>query len=505
MKSESSVTRFLLATERVGNALPHPAVLFLIFMVLTMLCSWLLSYLGVSAVHPVKGDTLTVVNLLTASGFHALINDLLKNFTGFAPLGTVLVAMLGFSFAEKSGLLSALLRILILKSPRYLIVPTILVAGLVSHTASDIGYILLIPLSALLFFNMGMHPLAGLAVCFAGVSGGFAANFLLSTADTLLSGLSQEAARIIDADYVVTPLSNWYFMAASSVAIVLIGTLVAHRITIPFLGKYKGEGVPEKIENLSAKEKRGLKWAGAVFLSLVAILLWGLIPEDGFLREIGTSKVLTSPVVKGVVAFIFIFGALTGITYGRVVGTMRSQNQIIGAMQDAMATMAPYLVLVFFAAQFIAVFNASNIGVILAIHGSEFLKGFNLSGGVLMVGFVIFVCALDFLVSSASAKWALIAPVFVPMFMLLGYSPELTQASYRIGDSVVNIISPVMSYFPLILVFANKYDPKAKVGTIMALMFPYTLAFLMFWLLLLFLWITMGWPLGPGAPLVFQP
>ncbi len=504
MKSESRITRFLLATERVGNALPHPAILFLIFMGITMLSSSLFSYLGVQAVHPIKGNTLEVVNLLSISGLHSLLNDCLKNFTGFAPLGTVLVAMLGFSLAEKSGLLSALLRLLILKSPRFLIVPTILLAGLISHTASDIGYILLIPLAALLFFNMGMHPLAGLAICFAGVSGGFAANFLLSTADTLLSGLSQEAARIIDPEYVVTPVSNWYFMAASSMAIIGIGTFVAHRVTIPFLGKYQGAGTPETIEPLNAQEKQGLLSAGVVFMGLIGLLLWGLIPENGFLREIGTGKVLTSPAIKAVVPIIFIFGALTGIAYGRVVGTLRSQNQIIEAMQEAMATMAPYLVLVFFAAQFIAVFNSSNLGVIMAIHGSDILKQFQLSGGVLMVFFVIFVCVLDFVVSSASAKWALIAPVFVPMFMLLGYSPELTQASYRIGDSVVNIISPVMSYFPLILAFANKYDPKAKVGTIMALMLPYTIAFLAFWLILLFLWISMGWPLGPGAGLLYE-
>jgi len=396
-----------------------------------------------------------------------------------------------------------LLRLVVLRSPKFLIVPAILLAGLISHTASDIGYILLIPLSALLFYKTGRHPLAGLAICFAGVSGGFAANFLLSTADTLLSGLTQEAAHIIDPKYIVTPVSNWYFMAASSLAIILIGTFVAHRITIPFLGTYKGEGTSEKIENLSAIEKRGLLWAGLVFLSLVGLLALGLIPEAGFLRDPKTGDVLHSPAIKGVVPILFLFGALTGIAYGRVVGTLKTQNQIIEGMQDAMVTMAPYLVLVFFASQFVAVFNSSNIGMVLAVHGSDFLKSLSLSGATLMIGFVLLVCILDFMVSSASAKWALIAPVFVPMFMLLGYSPELTQASYRIGDSVVNIISPLMSYFPLILAFAHKYDPKAKVGTIMALMFPYTLAFLIFWMGLLFLWMSMEWPLGPGAGLTF--
>jgi aminobenzoyl-glutamate transport protein len=341
--------------------------------------------------------------------------------------------------------------------------------------------------------------LAGLAVCFAGVSGGFAANFLLSTADPLLAGISQEAARIIDPDYVVSPVVNWYFMAASSLIIVGVGTAVANRVTMPFLGAYKGNVAPAVLEPLTRLEKRGLLWAAVSILALIVLLLAGLLPQDGYLRDPKNPGLLHSPALLGVVAVIFIFGALTGMAYGWGAKTFKSQNDVVNAMQEAMATMAPYLVLVFFAAQFIAFFNASNIGLICAVHGSEILKETGLSTTPLMIGFILLTCCLDLLIGSASAKWALMAPIFVPMFMLLGASPELAQASYRIGDSVINIVSPLMSYFPLILAFANKYDPKAKVGTLLALMLPYSFFFLIFWSGLLFVWVSLDLPLGPGA------
>ncbi|MFN7727895.1 MAG: AbgT family transporter [Bdellovibrio sp.] len=497
--------RLLAGVERAGNALPHPAILFLILTGVVLLVSGLISALGVTAVHPVTKATLTPLNLFSVAGLHLLLTEMVKNFASFAPLGSVLVAMLGFSLAEKSGLLSTLLRGVVLRSPRALLTPSVLLAGVLSHTAGDIGYVLLIPLAAMAFHSAGLNPLAGLAICFAGVSGGFSANFLVSSVDPLLAGLTQEAARILDPAYSVNPLVNYYFMAASSFLIIGVGTLVANKITIPFLGPYRGEAPGQTLQRLSKDEKRGLRAAGIVALLLVLVLLAGLIPSGGFLRDPANPDVLQSPVLKGVVAVIFFFAALTGLAYGFTARTLRSTNDVIQAMQDAMATMAPYLVLVFFAAQFISFFNASNMGLIFAIHGSDFFKGLGLGQVPLMLGFILFTCVLDLFIGSASAKWALMAPVFVPMFMLLGTSPELTQASYRVADSVVNIISPLMSYFPLILAFAAKYDPKARVGTVIALMLPYSLAFLVLWSLMLFAWMMLGWPLGPGAGLVYPP
>lgn len=488
--------------ERAGNALPHPALMFLILTFVVIAISAVVSAMGITAEHPVTKEAIITVNLLSASGLRYMLTEMVKSFTGFAPLGTVLVAMLGFSIAEKSGLLSTLLRILVLKAPKKLLVPAVLLAGVLSHTGGDIGYVLLIPLAALTFHSAGMNPLAGLAICFAGVSGGFAANILLSTADPLLSGISQEAARILNVNYVVTPLSNYYFMASSSLLIVLVGTFIANKVTIPFLGEYSGDGERVSLQDLGAAEKSGLMWAGFMALMLVIFLLAGLIPETGYLREPG-QDLLHSAALKGVVAIIFLFGALPGLAYGMKAGTFKTQNDVMNAMQDAMATMAPYLVMVFFASQFITLFNFSNIGLIMAVKGSTFLKALGLGPVPLMLGFILLTVVLDLVIGSASAKWALMAPIFVPMFMLLGITPELTQASYRVADSVVNIISPLMSYFPLILAFAVKYDPKAKVGTVIALMLPYSIGFLIFWSVMLFTWMTLDLPLGPGAVLKY--
>lgn len=500
----SRLQHLLARVERAGNALPHPAVLFLLLSGAVIVMSALVKGLGIEAVHPVTKDAIVAQNLLSLHGLHFLLTDLVKNFTGFAPLGTVLVAMLGFAIAEKSGMLATLLRWMVMKAGRGLLVPAVLVAGVMSHTAGDIGYVLLIPLAALTFHAAGMNPLAGLAICFAGVSGGFAANFLLGAIDPLLAGLSQEGARILDPAYTVSPVSNYYFFAVSSLLIVGVGSLVAYRVTIPFLGAYRGEAPPPPAAGLTADEKRGLVAAGVTALVLLAGLLAGLVPESGFLRDPATGGVISSPAMKGIVALIFVFGSLTGLAYGWAAGTMRGSNAVVNALQEAMATMAPYLVLVFFAAQFIALFNASNVGLILAVHGSDALKAMNVGPVALMVGFILFTCLLDLFVGSASAKWALMAPVFVPMFMLLGISPELTQASYRVADSVVNIVSPLMPYFPLILAFANKYDRDARIGTVLALMLPYSLAFLLSWSVLLFVWMGLDLPLGPGAGLRYE-
>jgi aminobenzoyl-glutamate transport protein len=495
---------FLKGVERVGNALPHPAFLFLLLCGIVVLISFLAAQFGLEAIHPKTKQVLLPVNLLSVEGLHYLLTEMVKNFTGFAPLGTVLVAMIGFSFAEKSGLLGALLRLIVIKSPKALVIPAILLAGVLSHTAGDIGYVLLIPLSAMAAYQVGLHPLAGLAASFAGVSGGFAANFLLSTADPLLSGISQEAARIIDADYKVSPLANWYFMASSSILIVLIGTLVTNKIVIPFLGKFSGAAPESEGLALKEEEKKGLRVAGLVLAVLVGFILWGCVPEDGFLRDPKTGNLLTSPILKGIVPVVFLIGTLTGLAYGFVAKSFRTQDDLVRAMQDAMVTMAPYLVLVFFASQFIALFNYSNVGVIAAIHGADYLETVGLGSVSLMIGFILLTVVMDLMIGSASAKWALMAPIFIPMFMLLGYAPELTQSAYRIGDSVVNIISPLMSYFPLILAFAAKYDSQARVGTLVALMLPYSLSFLLFWSCFLFLWMTMEWPLGPGAELWYR-
>lgn len=491
--------------ERIGNAIPNPALLFVGLAVLVLVLSAVVSWSGLSVTHPGTGKTVTAVNLLSVEGLHKILTGLVTNFTGFAPLGVVLVAILGISVAEASGLISALMRMLVLSAPKKLLTMVIVFAGVLSHMASDVGYVLLIPLAAMIFLAVGRHPLVGLAAAFAGVSGGFSANLLLGPTDALLAGLTQEAAHILDPGYSVTPAANYYFMAASAVLVTVLGTWVTESVVAPRMGEYKGDTEPESLENLSADEKRGILFAGVATVLFVAFILFGTVPADGYLRDPQTGSLLKSPFLSGIIAFIFFGGVLTGLAYGIGARTFKSANQVIEAMEGSMKTMAVYLVLAFFAAQFVAYFNWTNLGIILAVEGAELLKSLNLSGVTLIIAFVVLSIVLDLVIGSASAKWAVMAPVFVPMLMLLGYSPELTQAAYRIGDSVCNIITPLMSYFPLIVAFAQKYDKQAGIGTIMAMMMPYSLVFFVGWTLFLIVWFLFGLPLGPGAGLYYTP
>jgi aminobenzoyl-glutamate transport protein len=419
----------------------------------------------------------------------------------------VLVAMIGIGVAEHSGLIGACLRIVVLNAPRFLLTPIVVFAGVMSNMASEIGYVLLVPLAGLLYVAAGRHPILGIAAAFAGVSGGYSANLFLGTIDPLLSGLSQEAARIVDPSYSVSPAANMFFMQASTPVITLLGWWVTEKIVAKRFpdGAY-GLG-DERIEPLSAAEKRGLGYAAVATLVLLGLLLAATIPEGGALRLPGEPDLLKSlaPLLHGIVALIFIAGALVGIAYGIGAGTIRSDADVIKGMSLSMGTLSSYLVLVFFAAQFVALFNWTQLGLILAVEGAEFLKAVGLPKIPLLLAFILLTATLNLAMGSASAKWALMAPVFVPMFMLLGYSPEVTQTAYRVGDSVTNIISPMMSYFALIIAFLQRYEPKAGIGTVVATMIPYSIVFLIGWSALFAVWILLGWPLGPGAPLDYVP
>ena len=499
-----SLFNWMLAwVERIGNALPHPATLFAIFAVTTILLSGVASYFGWQAVHPGTGETIESVNLISVEGLHRILLNLVHNYTDFAPLGIVMVAILGIGIAESSGLINAGIRLLVLSAPKRLLTFILVLSGVLSNMASDVGYVLLIPLAGIIFLAVGRHPIAGMAAAFAGVSGGFSANLFIGTIDPLLAGLSQEAARILDPAYTVNPTANYYFMVVSTFLIAFTGTWITEKIVEPRLGTYKGEKPEEKIEPLSHGEKRGLAGAVAVSILLLAVILAGILPEDGFLRA-ADGGVLTSPLIKGVVALLFIVAGLTGLAYGFGSGAFKSDSDVVQGMASSMQTLGLYLVLVFFAAQFVAFFKWSNLGIIVAISGADLLKASGLGVIPLMIMFIILSASINMLMGSASAKWALMAPIFIPMFMLLGYSPELTQVVYRIGDSVSNIISPMMSFFALIIAFIQKYDRKAGIGTIIATMLPYSVAFFFAWTVLIIAWISLGLPLGPGAGLYYE-
>lgn len=503
-EKEKTLYRILNFVERVGNFIPNPAILFVILAAVVVIVSAIVTGADVTVQHPTTKETIRSVNLLTVEGLHRILTGLVTNFTSFAPLGTVLVALLGISVAEASGLIRTSLRLLVMSAPKKLLTVVVVFAGVLSHTASDIGYVLLIPLSALIFLAVGRHPLAGLAAGFAGVSGGFSANILLGPIDALLAGITQEAAHIVDPSYSVTPVANYYFMASSAVLVTILGTIITEKIVVPRLGEYKGDAVPEKLETLTDAEKRGMKFAFVAFLIFVGVILLGTVPADGFLRDAKTGDLLKSPFLSGIVAVIFTGGVFLGLAFGIGARTVKSTNDLTGAMENSMKTMATYIVLAFFAAQFIALFNWSNLGVIIAVNGAEVLKSLEVGGVTLIITFVVATMVLDLLIGSAAAKWALVAPIFVPMMMILGYSPEMTQATYRIGDSVINIVSPLMAYFPLIVAFAQKYDPKAGIGTLMALMMPYSVAFFIGWTMFLIVWFYLGLPLGPGSELFYQ-
>ncbi len=510
----SRMQRFLKGVEWLGNLLPHPVILFIWMSVLLLVLSALLSYLGVSVIDPRPEGTagrseegvIYVVNLLNGEGLARIVENLVTNFTGFVPLGTVLVALLGVGIAEYSGMISAALRGLVMNAPRKMVTFTIVFAGIMSNTAAELGYVVLIPLAGVIFHSLGRHPLAGIAAAFAGVSAGYSANLLLGTVDPLLSGITQEAARIIDPTYTVGAEANWYFMFVSTFLISGLGYLITEKIVEPSLGTYNPGDADDpsvletQIEKVTSLEKKGLLWAGISMLVFCLLLAWTVVPADGILRNTETGLVSGSPFLKGIVVFIFVFFAIPGYIYGKITGSIKNNQDVVDAMSQAMSSLSIYIVLVFFAAQFTAFFNWSNMGSVMAVSGATFLNDIGLTGPFLLVGFILICGMVNLMLGSASAQWAVTAPIFVPMLMLTGYAPEMIQAAYRIGDSTTNIITPMMSYFGLILAVAMRYKKDTGVGTLMAMMLPYSITFLVGWTILFCIWVfVLGLPVGPGA------
>ena len=502
-KKKNYIERFLNGVELVGNKLPHPATLFALFAVGVLLLSYVAAIFDWSAINPVTQEIIKPVDLISTYGLHEILNKMVTNFTSFAPLGVVIVAMLGIGLAESSGLIEAVIRLFVLKTPKRLLTFVLVFAGIMSNLAGDVGYVLLIPLAGIIFISIKRHPIVGMAAAFAGVSGGYSANLFIGTLDPLLAGLSTEAARILDPTYTVLPTANYYFMVASTFIIATLGTFITEKIVAPrFENKEYKLDHEIKIEHLTSTEKKGLYWTLVTFIFLIVIVLIGLIPENGVLRA-ADGNILHSPLLKDSIAFVFIFFASLGFVYGYTTGKFKTDSDVIHGIVDNIRTLATYIVLVFFAAQFIAYFKWSNLGQILAVKGADLLVAMNVGSIPLMIGFILLAAIINLAMGSASAKWALIAPIFIPMFMQLHFSPELTQVLYRIGDSCTNLISPMMSFFALIIAYFQKYDEDANIGTIVSTMLPYSLLFLIAWTILAIIWMLLGLPLGPGAPLFY--
>jgi aminobenzoyl-glutamate transport protein len=514
-QSRGVLLRFLDAIERIGNKLPDPITLFALFAALVVVVSWIASMAGTAAVHPGTGETITAVNLLSAEGIRRMLTEAVSNFAAFPPLGLVIVVIIGIGVTERSGLITVALRRLVSAVPETLLTATLVFAGIMSSMAVDAGYVVLVPLGALLFASIGRHPLAGLAAAFAGVSAGFSANLFLTSLDPLLSGISTEAARLFDANYEVDPTANYYFMLASVFFLTILGTFVTAKFVEPRLGKWdRGRALdaPDiEFGDITERERKGLWAAGLTLLLTLAGIALLVIPEGAPLRDpeavAAGAPLLTQirPFFSAIVTLLMLMFLFTGLAYGIVAGTIKSDRDVALMSSEAVGVLGSYIVLAFFAAQFIAYFNWSRLGLILAINGANGLQAIGFEGMPLLLSFVVVAAFINLFIGSASAKWAVMAPVFVPMLMLMGYSPEATQVAYRVGDSTTNIITPLMQYFPVIIAFAQKYDRESGIGTLISAMLPYTIVFMIGWMIMLAVWIGFDIPLGPGAPMQYVP
>ena len=506
-RPQTRLDRALNGIERLGNMLPDPALLFLILMLVVWALSALLAPMSFAEIDPRTGEPIQVVNRLSGTSLANFLATMVQTFVTFHPLGVVLVALLGVGVAEHTGFINAGLKALLGITSAALLTPMLILVAVISHTAADAGYVLVIPLGGVIFYAAGRHPLAGIAAAFAGVSGGFSANFIPSSLDPLLAGLTQEAAQIVAPDRLVNPLSNIFFTGASTLLIVGIGWFITDRIVEPRLRGVAIDGDPEEIprmEALGPRARRGL-WGGLGALAAgvlrLALFSW---PATSALRSPeGELTAATAPLMLGIVPLIFLLFLLPGVVYGYVAGTVRTHRDVIKGMSKAMSTMGYYIVLAFFASLFIAEFGRSNLGALLALKGASFLETMGWPAQVTIVGIILLTGSVNLLIGSASAKWALLAPIFVPMLMELGLSPELTQAAYRVGDSTTNIITPLMPYFPLVVVYAQRYVRGTGIGTLVSMMLPYSVAFLTSWMLFLLAYWALGIPLGLQAPYVY--
>lgn len=514
-KKRSGLLRFLDKIEVAGNKLPAPLTIFFFLSVFVVILSGIGAALGWSATGEmyntatgaVEETTITVTSLFSISGLQYILTSAVSNFTSYNPLGMTIVIMLGIGVAEGSGYLDGLIKKVVKVTPAWLVTPMVVFIGVMTNVAENAGYLVFIPLAAMIFKAYGKHPLAGVAAGFAGVSGGFSANLAIGSTDAILSGFSTAAAQTLDPNYSVNALGNWYFMIVSTFLITLIGTLVTEKIIIPRLGPYKENGDGTLVENtgeMTAQEEKALKVANWVFLGIIVFYVVCCIPSNSFMRNPETGSLIEgSTFINSIIPLFTILFFVPSFVYGKICGTFKTDKDVVAALNKSIASVAGFIAMAFMAAQFTTYFGKTNIGRILSFKGAELLKSLNVNSVVLMILFVIVAGFVNLFMASASAKYAIFAPVFVPMFMKLGISPEMTQVAYRIGDSTTNIIAPVIAWIPYILTVMKKYDKDSGWGTLVSSMLPYSMSLLVGWSLLMAVWMLLGLPLGPGAPVYY--
>lgn len=501
---------FLGFVERTGNKLPDPVFLFLWLILGLIGLSIVGANLGWAAVNPVTGDALVAQSLLSSENLEKLIIGMPRTLADFPPLGIVITIIYGAAVAERTGLFTTAIRGALLNAPKVILTPIVVIVGMVSHHASDASYVVVIPLAAVIFAAVGRHPLAGLAAGFAAVSGGYAGNLFPGASDALILGITEPAAQLIDPSYQVSIAGNWFFIVGVVIVFTPIVWFITDRVIEPRLGKWLppvGVAPPAMEERapLTAPQKRGLMFAGLALLAMIA--LWTLItflPGSPFVDLEAEPAQRFNPLYRSLAAFFAVTFFVTGAAFGVGASTIRSHRDLVRMMGEGIAVLAPYIVLAFFAAHFVAMFNWSGLGPILAVNAAAGLRELAMPTPLLLISVVLVSCFFDLFIGSASAKWSALAPIVVPMFMLLGISPEMTTAAYRMGDSVTNIATPLMSYFPLILAFAQRWDPRFGLGSLMATMLPYAGSFLVAGLIMVAAWVAFDLPLGPGVGVYYD-
>ncbi|APC49465.1 p-aminobenzoyl-glutamate transporter [Virgibacillus halodenitrificans] len=494
--SDTFISRILNKVEWLGNRLPDPFMLFASLAILVILLSWIISSFDVTFLQPGEEKPVAIKSLVSAEGIQYMLTSMLENFVGFKPLGIVLAIMLGIGLADKVGLIETFIKSTILKAPKGLITYAVIFIGILGNLAADAAFVIIPPLAAMVFYNVGRHPLAGLAAGFAGVGSGFTANIIISNTDAVLSGISAEVMGTLDTAVTVTPVDNYYFMLVSVILLSVTGALITEKIVEPRLGKYEGD-LQKDFEPVQSIEKRGLRNAAFAALAYIGLLLIVIFWPDSPLRN-ENGGMVPSPFLKGIVPIIMLFFITVGIAYGITTKKITSSKSIPAFMGEAMKDLSGFIVLIFAAAQFIAYFEWTNIGTWLAVSGASFLENAGITGIGVVIAFVLLTAGLNLVIFSGSAQWALESPIFLKMFYFLDYHPAFIQAAYRIADSSTNIITPMNPYFIIVLAFMKEYDKKAGIGTLIALMLPYGLIFLLVWILLLLAFVFLGIPFGPG-------
>lgn len=498
---------FLKWIEELGNKLPHPFWIFVWICILIVLTSAVTAWLGVNAVDPGTGRVVEAQNLLSGEGLRRFVEHMVSNFAYFAPFGLVLVMLMGVSIAEGSGLLAVALRTVAFSVPRKIVLPVIFIIGACGNIGSDAGVVIVPPIAALIFAQMGLSPIAGLIAGYAGATAGFTANFFIAGTDVLLAGISTEITRHIDPNLEVSATANWYFMIASTFMLGIGGAFVARRYTIPRCRQFTITGeVEETVEDpsLSPLERKGMRHAGLALLAYVVVILILVVPPGAPLRNVETGGLVPSPFLRGLVPILFFMFAIPGYFYGKATGSIRKSNDVLKLMEQGMKDLSGYIVLMLVVAQFINLFYWSNLDTILAIKGAEALKASGLTGPVMFTLFMIIVAVLNIFLGSGSAKWAIFAPVFIPMLYQLDYSPAFVQLMYRVGDSITNCVTPLYVYFPLLLGWVHKYNKNIGIGTIVSLLVPYAIVLFIMWVALLFLWFGLNLPIGVGEGIYLQ-